>query len=204
MFFDDRYDAGEKLAQIVKSQSKDRWDVVGIARGGIVIADQIARALNVETKAICVEDILTKQGYLTISSLGSGMLFGKKNQFIKNASTYDIGLYLGSLGKQQRITGNLPSNYGSRVLLCDDGIVSGRTVVTAIQCLKNYGVKTVAVAIPVVLPWVLTQGFQVFAWRVSKMTNPTTGMFYKNFDDTTDLEAAELLRKSRRLPRRPL
>lgn len=203
MFFDDRYDAGARLAQIVKEKMPDGhdWDIVGIARGGVIIAGEIAKIFGAKAKAICVEDLHTKQNILAISSLGSGMVFGKKSPgdivFVPNAEKSQVTgaqkLFQRTREKQIRFAGPV-TEYGPKVLLCDDGVVSGITLVTAVRCLKHYGVKEVAVAIPVVLPWVEQQGFSVFTWRVTKMSNPATGIFYKRFEDTEDEEVIQILR----------
>ncbi len=92
MFFKDRHDAGYKLAEIVKHQIDGDWDIVGIAKGGVIIAEEIAKSLGTKPKVICIEkNYLSMHGNLTVSSLGSGVVFGKKrNTFLPDISrTYD-------------------------------------------------------------------------------------------------------------------
>ena len=202
MFFENRYDAGERIAQIVKQQINNQWDIVGIARGGVIIAGEIAKALGTKAKAICVEDLFMKKGVLVSSSLGSGVafdgvFFGESGKFIVDVSNCGIPgaqkLFQKTKKKQIGFAGTA-TNYGTKVLICDDGVISGRTLLTAVQSLRHYGVSQVAVAIPVILPWVAAQSdFPVFTWRVTKMTSPATGMFYKEFDDTMDEEVIRIL-----------
>jgi putative phosphoribosyl transferase len=201
MFFKDRYEASAKLAEIVaQHRFKGQWDVVGIARGGVVIAKEIAKLFKTKPKSICVEDFLGDDFVLAASSLGSGALFddkaGPMGLFVPDISKIKVtrmeDLLLESTKKQERFA-KTPTKYGPRIILCDDGIVSGRTVFTAVQALQHYGVKQIAVAIPVILPWVLEQGIKIISWRVSKMSNPSTGMFYKSFEDTSDEEVTSIL-----------
>lgn len=205
MFFKDRREAGTKLAEIVLNSGvfSSQWDVVGIARGGVIIADEIAKVLNTKPKAICVEDLrIAGNALLTISSLGSGVIFtdgpdGQMGVFIPDLTRFETlktrELVKNVNDKHLRLAGSLTA-YGKQVLLCDDGIISGQTLLTAFQSLKHSGVSEIAVAIPVVLPWVVNQNnFRVFTWRVTKMTRPTTGMFYNSFDDTEDAEVIEIL-----------
>jgi putative phosphoribosyl transferase len=206
MFFKDRYEASAKLAEIIDQQRlKGQWDVVGIARGGVVIAKEIAKLYKTKPKSICVEDILGKDFVFAASSLGSGILFtdydaNEWGQFIPD-QTKTLRMpklnevFQAAKEKQERLTRNRPTQYGQQVILCDDGVVSGRTLFTAIKSLKHAGVKTVVAAIPVVFPWVLQNKFKVITWRVSKMTNPATGMFYNNFEDVPDEEVISILEK---------
>ncbi len=205
MFFKNRREAGTKLAEIVLSSGvfSSQWDVVGIARGGVIIADEIAKVLNTRPKAICIEKLhIAGNTLLTISSLGSGVIFtdgpdGQMGMFIPDLSRFKTPktqeLIKNVNDKHLRLAGS-PTTYGERVLLCDDGVVSGRTLLTAVQALRYSGVSDIAVAIPVVLPWVTSRkDFPVFTWRMTKMTRPATGMFYNSFDDTEDAEVIKIL-----------
>ena len=203
MFFKDRYEAGVKLAEIVSKSPliKGRWDVIGIARGGVVIASEIARRLRVNPKVICVEEVnLNETAILAASSTGSGMVFTKgTNHFLPiltsspNKAVQDFAEQTHE--KQIRLAGS-KSVYGNKVIVCDDGVVTARTLVTAIRSLKHYGVKEIVAAIPVVTPRIMERDdFSVIAWRVTKMTNPATGMFYKHFGDVEDAEVMSLLSK---------
>lgn len=205
MFFKNRREAGTKLAEIILSSGvfSSQWDVVGIARGGVIIANEIAKVLNTRPKAICVEDLrIAGNALLTISSLGSGAIFtdgpdGQMGMFIPDLTRFETlkiqELVKNVNDKHLRLAG-FPTTYGERVLLCDDGVVSGRTLLTAFQSLKHARVSEIAVAIPVVFPWVAEQtNFRVFTWRVTKMTRPATGMFYNSFGDTEDAEVIEIL-----------
>lgn len=200
MFFDDRRDAGRKMTEIVKALPDDfsSWDVVGIARGGVIIAAEVARMLGKTPKAICVEDLkLGEEQLLVATSLGSGMIFGVPGMdgqigtFISDLNVIsgeDVPEFLAEVAaKGVRLMGNDKVVYGEKILLCDDGLVTGRSLLAAISALRYAGVQEVAAVIPVVLPWAATQeDFRIITWRVTKMTRPATGLFYRSFSDTPD------------------
>lgn len=201
MFFQDRKEAGIKLVEVISKSSMitEQWDVVGIVRGGVVIAHEIARNLNVKAKAICIDEmILDETSVLIASSIGSGMIFDTKaTHFLPDLAHSDVPdiCEFAQLTHSRYIefTGR-DTVYGNNVLICDDGVVSGKTLVTAVQCFRHYGVKNIAAAIPVVTPRIIEQSnFPVFTWRITKMKNPTTGAFYVNFDDVEDAEVMSLL-----------
>jgi|GEM_PF-2127805 len=97
--------------------------------------------------------------------------------------------------KQLKLAGQ-DNGYGKRILLCDDGVVSGRTLITAVRAFMANGASEVIAIIPVILPWVANQKeFRVISWRTTKMANPTTGIFYYDFRDVPDEDIMLMLKK---------
>ena len=203
MFFKDRSDAGKRMADIVISSGlTGKWDVVGIARGGVVIAAEISKALNVGIKSICVEEAeISKKSIIAVSSLGSGILFqeGLRSDFIPIVGELNgkiaMETAIKAREKQLKLAGR-DNDYGKRILLCDDGVVSGRTLITAVRSLMANGALEIIAVIPVILPWVANQKeFRVISWRTTKMTNPTTGVFYYDFRDVPDEDVMLMLKE---------
>lgn len=205
MFFDNRRDAGKRVAQLVQAQYDVHlpFEVVGIARGGVVIADEVASVFNLTPKAICIGTLeIRKDLRLIGTSLGSGMIFrsrldGEVGEFVPDLRvlSFDgIPDFVDSIvAKQERFAGK-ETVYGDRVLLCDDGIVSGQSLITVTYALRHAGVQEVVAVLPVVLRWFADQKYIPFiTWRVSKMTRPATGMFYRSFEDTPDEEVIRAL-----------
>lgn len=199
MFFQNRREAGAMLAPIVNQHFPGNWDIVGIARGGVIIADEIAKTRGVRPKSICVEEIFRKKDIITASSLGSGLMFKNRyNRFIQDVS--EIGLkervLVKRVKKKQKTFAGPVTDYGPRVLICDDGVVSGMTLLTAVQSFRHNGAIEVAAAVPVALPWLMEQkDFPVATWRVTKMKHPSTGIFYFSFDDADEEEVSAALKK---------
>lgn len=209
MFFENRTDAGQKLA--VKFQETQRdftgFSVIGIARGGVIIAAEVARALGLPLQSMSVDDVAAFDGVLTATSLNSGILSypGRKNKrsiFIPHlnaAVDAETARFVAALlQKHKRFNVERIPTVPTRVILCDDGLVSGNSAFTAIAALRHAGVAEIVLGIPVVLPWVMEmkRDFDIVTWRVSKMKNPATGIFYFSFEDTPDEDVVAVIRDS--------
>lgn|GEM_PF-2178950 len=209
LFFENRTDAGQKLAEVMVKSEKDfaGFEVVGIARGGVIVAQPIATALGLPLQSMLVDDVALQNTKLTATSLGNGLLYtfkvpaeevGSKQVDLKPTWVEDVSqLELEGLEefwtefqeRSQRYN-NGPFRPGSKIILVDDGLVTGTTLRIAAQALYQHGVEEVVAAIPVVLPWIKTAkfDFELITWRVSTMKRAATGMFYYNFEDTPDEE----------------
>lgn len=213
MFFENRSDAGRKLADILlKKGGFSQWVVIGIARGGVIVASQISEALGIGLKAICVEEFSSQKGFLVATSLGSGHFYPNSDEedgmFVPDVSALQLNgksdrfaKFLESL-KQRSMLYNDGHEFrpeAERVILCDDGLVSGMSAFTAIDSLKMAGIQEIVLAIPVVPPWLLKSGIkaEIVTWRITTMENPATGMFYKEFNDTPDGDVIESVRKAK-------
>ena len=206
MFFENRTDAGKHLARTVLDSGRDfsGFEVVGLARGGVPVAEPIAQALSLPLKAMCIDDLLVDGSKLVCTTSGHGLLYKLSRpvegtqkvdmapRWIEDSSQLELtGLseFLSELQRRELMYNNGQAfQPGIKVLLVDDGLVSGTTIKVAVQSLRQQGVEEIVVAIPVVLPW--TQNakldFELITWRVSTMKNAATGMFYFEFGDTPD------------------
>ncbi len=210
MFFQDRTDAGKKLAQKLGSLGRDfsGWCVVGIARGGIIIAQEVAQALGLPFSAIYQDDLHHDGELLVATAFDAGCAFTllhapQTYRFIPDLRQMqvedleDLEELADKLASRQtpwqlrRILATAP-----RVLLCDDGIVSGRSLLTATLVLKHLGVSEVLSAVPVTHATFTREsiGSELIGWRSSYADQPQpTGMYYFNFADTSDDEVTAAL-----------
>jgi len=201
MFFKDRTDAGRKLAQVFLALGRDftGWEVVGLARGGIVVAHEVAKALGLPLQSLLVDDLRTAQGTWMVSSLGPGMWIAdsdSKYVFVDDISSVQTGEVSELLSEVRRRdtsynNGN-PFRVPDRVILCDDGFVSGRSALVATKTLLYAGAQEVVLGVPVVPPWAMESNAwsEVVTWRVTKLRNPTSGIFYFQFADTPDADVS--------------
>lgn len=200
MFFRDRAHAGTDLARILRKSCGDLsgCEVVGIARGGVAIGDPIAERLRLPLKALVLDDVKMAEGVLVMSGFGDATLFPKDNGPLLHLSTAELAVIepiqtaVGMLAQRQhRYNGGKNLVLPSRVILCDDGLVSGRTLFAATCTLQSQGVRDIVVAVPVLPGWfdaLQYPDFKVFAIRTSTLRAPATGMFYDAFDDVPDEE----------------
>lgn len=211
MFFENRADAGLRLARVFLDLNRDfsGWEVVGIARGGVIVAAQIAEALKLPLQALYVDDFFVAEGKLVVTSLDTACLFprkgtaGAKTTFFPEISTIGIGgiseFAEEVLAKGRRYNNGQACSLGKRIILCDDGLVSGHSALAVIRTLKHNVVEEIILAIPVVPPWLMEKGsgFEIVTWRVTTLRNAKTGMFYYNFEEVPDEEVVRAVQTAR-------
>lgn len=216
MFFQNRQDAGVKLTQALKEYGlpMSGWQTVGIAKGGVIVAREVAQEFGLPLSAICVEDVLVcdrvwsitgHRGAITAFSEdglgGRSVLSLDESALLMSAADAGvaerISTILGYVRTQQEIyDGYYYLDSAKPILLCDDGVVSGKTMRFVAEALVRGGVSQLLLAAPVIPPWFreAVRGYgEVVTWRETKLRQPTTGIFYFNFDDITTEEVLEAL-----------
>ena len=160
MIYKDRKDAGKRLAEKL-THYRDKTDVIvlGLPRGGVTVAREIAEALN------CPLDILIvrKIGFPGRSELAAGAVsetgtvvinedivsvYGVSSEYLERETARQkeeiarrIDLYRGGKG--------IPSRAGKTVILVDDGVATGATIKAAISTLTEERIAKLVVALPV-------------------------------------------------------
>lgn len=160
MVFKDRNEAGKLLAeQLAHYRDKAGVIVLGLPRGGVTVAHEIAAALG------CPLDILIvrKIGFPGNPELAAGAVSETGTVVINEAivSSYGVGKgYLEHETARQREEivrrallyrggKGVPSLVGKTVILVDDGVATGATVKAAISTLKQEGIARLVLAVPV-------------------------------------------------------
>jgi predicted phosphoribosyltransferase len=86
------------------------------------------------------------------------------------------------------------------VILIDDGLATGATMRAAAEALRQLGPARVVVAVPVAAPETCDE-FQQYVDEIVCLLTPepfhAVGMWYENFEQTTDDEVRELLEEAR-------
>lgn len=158
--FIDRVDAGVKLAQLVrKCGVSERIDIVlAIPCGGVPVAYTLARELGKPFDMVIIRKILipwnTEAGYGAVDPDGNYVLneelrvyLGFSDEEVKS----HVKATLKEIRRRERIfRGNRPYNHirGKHVLLVDDGLASGYTMLVAVKFVKSKGARGVYVASP--------------------------------------------------------
>ncbi|MDQ6863899.1 MAG: phosphoribosyl transferase [Thermoproteota archaeon] len=215
--FRDRAAAAEILATILKghlsdvlSEQKDDVVIIGIVRGGVVIADVLARKLGVDFSILVVRKIgepvdkekavgaTTEDGTLYIDQkkvnelqLSNSYLETEVIEVQKAVSTRSNYYRRGLFSKEK--------NLGDRtVILVDDGIATGATIIAAAQSIRKRGPKRLIIAIPVA-PRQILPSLRALADSVQVITSPsadrfaTIGHFYQDFAPVTDCRILKIL-----------
>jgi putative phosphoribosyl transferase len=209
-FFTDRIDAGKRLASELNDFSGKNGIVLAIPRGGVVVAFEIAKVLNLPLDIIIPRKIGAPENpELAIGAVAEDGTAILDNQLIKylavskeyialetNRQKHEIGRRL-KLYRQDASYLNLKNR---DVIVIDDGIATGSTMKAALASVRNRDAASVTVAVPVGPPSAIDE-LNEFADRVVCLYKPeyfqAIGEFYTDFSQTPDEEVIRLLKESK-------
>ena len=208
--FKDRIDGGKKLAVLLASyKNNPNTIVIGLPRGGVVTAYQVAYALNLPLDLVVPRKISAP----TSSELAVGALTQEGNIVWNEALLKQLGLTITDLAdsveKEKKESARRLSLYRGRrsllnvkdkiVILVDDGIATGATMRAAIASVRAQGAKKIVVAIPVssreALKKIKKEADEVVCVMVPEIFWGV-GAFYDLFEQTKDEEVIELMKKA--------
>lgn len=202
--FLDRRDAGKKLAATLERDYRDQHALIlGIPRGGVEVAYEVAVCLNGSLSVVITKKLPHPfQPELAIGAAaedGSVFLSSLAQSFDSGTIRAIIDRQLGEI--QQRINRyrkgrSLPDMKNRIVIIVDDGIATGSTIVPAIKLCKARKASKVIVAAPV-SGRNFVSDINALADRVVVMVQPeglfAVGEAYRNFDHPADREVVSLL-----------
>jgi len=208
--FQNRADAGRKLARALLHLKHERPVVLALPRGGVPVAFQVAQELGAPLDVVLVRKI----GAPGQPELGLGAIVdGENPQAVLNDELLELvrpsRRYLESEEKRQleeierRRAMYRPGREpiplkGQTVVVVDDGIATGGTMKAVLQALSNVGAKRVVLAVPVA-PSDSLRNLAPLADEVVCLMTPepfyAVGAFYRDFNQTTDEEVIDLLNR---------
>ena len=204
--FSDRTDAGTKLANELRLGTYTVQLVIGLARGGAVIARAISDALGIPTDILVVKKI----GSPVNTELAIGALAPDGVSYLNDRLARQTGADTAYITSQiSRLTGEIKQKtrfyrsgmppvdiHGKTVILTDDGIATGATMIAAIRWAQYKRAKTILVAVPVAPPDVVT-ALRALVRTVVVLETKTdfgaVGEFYTRFPQLTDADVVKLL-----------
>jgi predicted phosphoribosyltransferase len=205
--FRDRSDAGRVLAELLKKYAKrDDVNVLGLPRGGLPVAYEVAQKLGVPLDVFIVRK-LGVPGYeeLAMGAIASGGVRVVNPSVLAQVENAEEALSrvteneLRELERREleyRDGRPAPDLRGKTVILVDDGLATGATMRAAITALPQHGVARCVVAVPVAAADTCDE-FREYADEIVCAATPSNfravGQFYDNFAQTTDDEVRELL-----------
>lgn len=203
--FKDRESAGKILAKRLKNTKADL--VLGIPRGGVVVAKEVAKKLNVPLDVLVVRKIGAPfQPELALGAVDQdGEVVWEENlladvgqdkhklQDVIKEETEEIARR-GQVYRKGRPTLDV---FGKRVILVDDGVATGSTTLAAVRFLKRHGAKEVILAVPVA-PKDTLKKLDEEADSMVLLDTPeyfqAVGQFYQEFEPVSDEEVVSLLK----------
>jgi putative phosphoribosyl transferase len=208
--FHDRVDAGRKLGASLSSMKGKDVVVLGIPRGGVVVANEVSKALGAPLDIIVTRKIeapgepeyalgaVTQEGDVIIDRQAAEAL-GATKEYIDSQITKKRS-EVSERTKKFRGDVPFPQLEGKVVLVVDDGIATGSSVGAAVMSVKKRGPKEVVVAVPVA-PAGATETLEQDGNRVVCLQTPASflaiGEFYENFDQVGDDEVKRIIDESR-------
>jgi len=216
MIFSDRTDAGQKLSRELQRYS-GRQDVIvlGIPRGGVLIAFEIAEALSLSMDIF----LSRKLGVPGHEELAFGAISAGEGCFLDQHVVQAMGItpeQIESITQETRSklneraqiyrAGRLPRELaGQVVILVDDGIATGASIYAAAAALRQMNPKEIVIAAPVA-PATTVNWLRGAADDVAVLYAPrdfyAVGQFYREFSQTSDEEVVNLLRRAEQIERR--
>ncbi|MBI3688174.1 MAG: phosphoribosyltransferase [Actinobacteria bacterium] len=209
----DRRDAGRRLAKELGHLAGRDVVVVGLPRGGVPVAFEVARALGAPLDVIVVRKIgVPSQPELAMGALGEGGVRVVDEDVVRTAAvTADQFAAVERMVREelerrsQRLRGSsrLLPLAGRVAVVVDDGLATGSTARAACQVARARGAVRVVLAAPVAPPETV-QRLRSEADEVVVTQTPhnffNVGQWYVDFTPTSDAEVTALLDQARAAP----
>jgi putative phosphoribosyl transferase len=214
MAFSDRADAGRRLAVRLQHLRGDEVVVVGLPRGGVPVAYEVARALEAPLDVIVVRKLgVPYEPELGMGAIGEDGVRVINEEVVRLAGVSVLQLTevearerteLERRARRFRAGRARTAMTGRTVVVVDDGIATGSTVRAACQVARARGAARVVVAVPVAPPgWEVRLGADADEFVCLDTPEPffSIGQFYGEFDQTSDEEVIACLERA--APRDP-
>ncbi|MEQ8999462.1 MAG: phosphoribosyltransferase [Coleofasciculus sp. B1-GNL1-01] len=210
MIFKTRKEAGQRLTSDLKEYA-NRPDVIvlGLPRGGVPVAYEVARGLNAPLDVWLVRK-LGAPGHeeLAMGAIASGDTRILNKDVVRSLDVSKQAIDKVAAKEQQELErrekayrGDLPplELRDRTVLLVDDGLATGASMHAAAVALRQHDPKEIVAAVPVAAP----ETCQEFKIKVDKIICSETpqpfyavGLWYDKFDQTTDQEVRDLMQRA--------
>jgi putative phosphoribosyl transferase len=209
MVFADRVDAGQQLAPLVNHLRGPDLVVLGLPRGGVAVAFEVAQALDAPLDVIVVRKLgVPDQPELGMGAIGDDGVRIVNPEVLRIADVSDDDL--ASVEARERaalvkrstsLRRDRPAAAltGRTALVVDDGVATGSTAKAACQVARARGAARVVLAVPVAAADSVA-ALGADADEVISVLTPTwlssIGQWYDDFSATTDEEVHDLLARA--------
>ena len=204
--FKNRTAAGQMLAEELSAHVRKKDAIVlGIPRGGIVVAGEVARKLSLPLDMVVIKKIgIPGNEELAAGATGHDsyvlnesivQTFNVSDAYIQ-AQVRKKQLEVKAYYKQFRANRPPYPVKGKTVLLIDDGIATGATMIMAVRIIRKESPKEVIAALPVAPPDTVKM-LEKIADKVVCLRRPhdlkSIGQFYDDFTQVPSQEAKRIL-----------
>ena len=208
--YKDRTHAGRQLARALQHYAGQAEPIVlGLPRGGVPVAFEVAQALGAELDVLLVRKLgMPHHEEYAMGAIGSGGvrvlqpgvpgLMGVTHEQLERVTARELA----ELERRDRLYrgGRPPPRLEGRcVILVDDGIATGASMLAAVRVVRKHRVARLVVAAPVGAPDTLERLGQEADDVVCPLAPPrfhAVGQFYRTFGQTEDEEVQDLLARA--------
>jgi predicted phosphoribosyltransferase len=211
--FRDRTEAGRQLGQALAARlgARENILVLGLPRGGVPVAFEVAQTLHAPLDVIVVR----KLGVPGWEELAMGALASGGVQVLNERVARDIPaevieaavaretLELERRGTAFRGSAPPPAIAGRTVVVVDDGVATGATLRAALQVLRQLKPARLIAAVPVASPEAQAEFAPLVDDWLALITPEdfrAVGQWYEDFPQTPDAEVVHLLAEARAGP----
>jgi putative phosphoribosyl transferase len=214
MIFHNRHHAGKVLAKKLMPRYANRPDtvVLGLPRGGVPVAYEVARALHVPLDVFIVRKLgLPGHEELAMGAIASGGTIVLNESLVEalaippeiiRSVTATETRELLRREREYRAGYAPPDLRDCTLILVDDGLATGATMRAAADALRHKNPSRIVVAVPTAAPETCTEFRQEVDEIICAQTPEPfygVGFWYEDFSQTTDAEVRELLARAREL-----
>ncbi|MHC2998105.1 phosphoribosyltransferase [Microbacterium sp. HJ5] len=206
--FADREDAGRQLAESLRSWRGEDAVVLGIPRGGVVVAAEVAQALDLPLAAAVVRKlgapsheefavgaIADDVRVVNDAAVAGSRITAEQLAFVEDLERVELrrrGVLFGA---------GVEAVAGRTAIVVDDGVATGATATAACLSMRAHGAERVVLAVPV----------GPAGWRPDREVADdyvcphrerdfwAVGQFYDDFTQTSDAEVVGLLSRDPRV-----
>jgi putative phosphoribosyl transferase len=207
--FQNRSEAGQLLGEHLRYLTPQRPVVLGLPRGGVPVAFEVAQALASPLDVLVVR----KLGVPFHREFAFGAIGEDDAQVLNTLLVQQLGLSndaIAEVARHERAElirrvelyrgdRSVLALIGRTVVIVDDGLATGATARVAIEVVRARGATRIIVAVPV-SPRETVAELRTMADEVISLLVParfeSVGEWYEDFSQTTDDEVTSLLRKS--------
>ncbi len=214
MMFDNRVDAGKKLAKRLDKFKSHNLIVLALPRGGVPIGFQVAKKLHAPLDVLVVRKLgAPSNPEYGIGAIADGVKVLEK-EAVKTLNLSDEDIKKVELKEREELYRRIKEYRGTdaplklsdkEVILVDDGLATGVTARAAILAILQKNPKKLIVAMPVcALDSVegIRSTLRPIKDEIICLSTPddfsAVGLWYKTFDQVSDLEVVNLLKKSQK------
>lgn len=211
--FKDRHEAGGRLAIELAAYKGSDAIVLGLPRGGVPVAAEVARALGLPLDVVVVRKVgAPGQPELAMGAVAQGGARFRNTAVVRDLRVSEEEFERRALEQEEEVRQRLrhfrgdlpvPPLSGRTVILVDDGVATGSTILAAARALRTLRPGRLVMAVPVLSPRVqgkLEEACDELVYIACRDDFYAVGQWYRDFSQTPDQEVVRLLGDAQEAP----